>query len=177
MLPVEKAYGSWAASGEIDILEYRGNSLNTVSGSIHYWSEWPHDRYVSRDYTLGGNADLSTGFHDYALDWIANPVTGRPLEMRWSVDGTVFLVQDLSKRYFFPSPLGETYPPGTPWDQHFYLILNLAVGGNFFSGAGLGEMRTTVDYDTANANWENPTLLVEHVRVWTQPGFEERAVV
>lgn len=175
MLPVEEAYGKWAGSGEIDIVEYRGNMPHTAISSLHFWDRWPDDRSTSGTY--GSEGDLSAGFHNYALEWTADLQTHRPLEMRWSVDDVEFFVQDLQGQSFFPSPLGEMYPPGTPWDQHFFLILNVAVGGNFFNNHGYGEMRTAADFDATSANWTSPAMVVEHVRVWTQPGVEQQTAV
>ena len=41
MLPLSDAYGSWAASGEIDVMEARGQVPGTVLGTLHHGSRWP----------------------------------------------------------------------------------------------------------------------------------------
>lgn len=41
MLPLADRYGTWAASGEIDIMEARGQHPDTVLGTLHYGSRWP----------------------------------------------------------------------------------------------------------------------------------------
>ncbi len=47
MLPTDQEYGTWAASGEIDIMEARGqlNALSKVEGTLHYGAMWPNNVY------------------------------------------------------------------------------------------------------------------------------------
>jgi len=41
MLPLRDRYGTWAASGEIDVMEARGQVPTTVLGTLHYGARWP----------------------------------------------------------------------------------------------------------------------------------------
>ena len=117
-------FGKWAASGEIDIMEARGQAsqASIVEGTLHYGAEWPNN-------VLRGSGrksfpfDFSAGFHDFALEWTSSPSTGRPQRMRWLVDGAVFYEQALnvSWRLSAASPYTQD---GQPWDQRFHLILN-----------------------------------------------------
>lgn len=172
MLPAHPKYGAWAASGEIDILEGRGQAPGVMSGSLHYWTEWPHDRYMTKNYSTSGPADFSTGFHDFAVEWTADPLTRRPLAIKWFVDKTLFYSVDLQDNVWFPDPWEQQYPQGAPWDQRFYLIINIAIGGQYFADHGYEEMRAVDDYNAAATTWESSVMIVEHVRVWTQRGFE-----
>lgn len=113
MLPTDWVYGGWAASGEIDIMEYRGNEPNRIHGTLHYGGEWPNNTY-SGDFTDG--PDYSADFHVFAVEW-------DEMEIRWFVDGIFYQ----SQTSWF-STAGD-YP--APFDQRFHLILNVAVGGNF----------------------------------------------
>lgn len=45
MLPATTSYGGWAASGEIDIMEARGQSPGKVVNTIHYGGSWPNNEY------------------------------------------------------------------------------------------------------------------------------------
>lgn len=113
MLPSEEAYGGWAASGEIDILEYLGNDTDRAFGTLHYGGSFPDNVYTSNSYVLP-SGDFYDSFHIFALEW-------DECEMRWYIDGAHYQTQ----RNWWSS--GGSYP--APFDQPFYLLLNLAVGG------------------------------------------------
>ena len=140
MLPTDEAYGTWAASGEIDILEYLGHQSNRVFGTLHYGGTYPANQSSSISYTLpAGN--FNSGFHDFAFEW-------EPCAMRWYVDGVLYATQTNW------NSAGGPYP--APFDQRFHLLLNLAVGGNL-PGAPDG---STVFPQT---------LVVDYVRVYQLP--------
>jgi len=123
MLPQDNAYGGWAASGEIDIMEAKGRLPDTVGGTIHYGGAWPKNVYSTASYTFPKGQSIGSGFHTYTLEW-------EPDEMRWYVDGNLYSTQNK-----WNSQTGATenaFP--APFDKNFYLILNLAVGGNFDGG-------------------------------------------
>lgn len=113
MLPSDFAYGGWAASGEIDIMEHRGDQPTTLHTTIHYGGEWPRNTYHGATTNV---PDLSAGFHTYALEWYEN-------EMIWFFDG-----QEVWRTSAWWS---ENAPYPAPFDQRFHLLLNVAVGGSF----------------------------------------------
>jgi beta-glucanase (GH16 family) len=104
----------WPACGEIDIMEIQGESPNTVLGTVH-------GPGYSGGEGVGGSsiqiAPLSDDFHVYSID-------NDPEHIVWSLDGKPY--HTLSK--------GDL-PPNSPWvfNESFFLILNIAVGGNFVS--------------------------------------------
>ena len=108
-------YGNWAASGEIDVMENRGSDPTTVQGTIFYGGEWPNQAESTQSDTLP-NGGQSTDFHTYLLEWTTN-------SMRWYVDGQLYETQTS----WWSS--GAAYP--APFDQPFYIIMNLAVGGDY----------------------------------------------
>ena len=119
MLPQDDVYGTWAASGEIDIVEavnLGGTGGNSVFGTIHYGGEWPANQSSSNDYLVP--TDATTEFHTYALEWDSSVP-----ELRWYVDDTLYSTQNSW------STTGAPYP--APFDETFYVLFNVAIGGNF----------------------------------------------
>lgn len=103
----------WPDCGEIDIMEYRGQAPNVVSGALHgpgYSGGSP----LSGTYVKPG-AGFNEGFHVFAIEWTRSSVT-------WLVDGQAVM----TKR------TGDL-PGGTTWvfDHPFFILLNVAVGGTF----------------------------------------------
>lgn len=115
MMPTDEKYGPWASSGEIDIMEFRGQNQQEVLGTLHYGGPWPRNRSSGRSYSLK-EGRFSQDFHTFAVDWQAG-------KMVWSVDGKPYQTQTKwdSEGADFPAP----------FDQKFHLLLNLAVGGHF----------------------------------------------
>lgn len=118
MMPEDDVYGTWARSGEIDIMEAKGRLPQHASGAIHYGGNWPNNRYQSGGLDLAENKGIDT-FHVYAVEWTSTSI-------KWFIDNT--LVWEATDWYSD----GNEFP--APFDQDFYLILNLAIGGNFDSG-------------------------------------------
>ncbi len=70
MLPQDDAYGTRAASGEIDVVEavsLGGGSDNAVFGTIHYGGEFPANQSSGNQYLVP--TDATTEFHTYVLEW------------------------------------------------------------------------------------------------------------
>lgn len=131
MLPDTEAYGGWAASGEIDILEARGAEPNKVLGTIHYGSRWPHNQHAGGEYVFPKGQSISED-HIYAVEW-------DPGEIRWFVDGREYTRQNF---WWSSSKVdgGQGANPASekdlnawpaPFDQPFHLVVNVAVGGQF----------------------------------------------
>ncbi|CAO1367307.1 unnamed protein product [Diamesa serratosioi] len=150
LLPKKSVYGGWPRSGEIDMVESRGNrylfsgstnvGVEQVGSTLHFGPSpsqngWPTSHYEKQS---GTNSGFDRGFHLYQLEWtktsltfkIDNVVTGRIDAVK---DGGFF------KRGGFPIHEANPWAKGTimaPFDQEFYLIINNAVGGtNYFNDA------------------------------------------
>ncbi|MFT5153859.1 MAG: beta-glucanase (GH16 family) [Planctomycetota bacterium] len=133
MLPTDSVYGTWAASGEIDIMELVGHEPHRTHGTIHYGAPAPGNVYSGEDYTLPSGT-FNDDFHVFAIEW-------DEFEMRWYVDGIQF-----STRTSWWSSAGP-YP--APFDERFHLLLNLAVGGDWPgppNGATVFPQEFVVDY-------------------------------
>ncbi|MEM8910423.1 MAG: glycoside hydrolase family 16 protein [Planctomycetota bacterium] len=115
MLPTDETYGTWASSGEIDIMELRGQTPSVVLGTLHYGGAWPNNQHSGSEYKLA-SGDFADEFHTFAVDW-------REGRMDWWVDDE--LVQTQTEW----TSAGGDYP--APFNQRFHLLLNVAVGGGF----------------------------------------------
>lgn len=117
MLPLEETYGTWAASGEIDVMEARGQNPTVVLGTLHYGAQWPNNVHSGMDYTLPDNGRISE-WHTYAIEWT-------PRRIAWFVDDSLYQVQTA---WYTGTKKDSTT---APFDRPFYLVMNLAVGGRF----------------------------------------------
>lgn len=120
----------WPKCGEIDILEMgskkgiaEGTQDRYFGGACHWGEKFNHGRYPNFGKASNSPYSLQDGFHLYTLVWNANDVK---------------MYLDLDKYpnnppyYVFPisgKPLPNT--PANYFHKPFFLILNLAVGGNF----------------------------------------------
>lgn len=126
---------AWPDCGEIDAMEVLGSEPNVVHGTLH--AAWP---WAPKD-GMGGIAEsptpLSAGFHVYGVEWA-------PERISFLLDGAVY-------KTITPADL----PSGAAWpfDHPFFLLLNLAVGGDWPG--------------SPNASTQFPAhMLVDWVRVW-----------
>lgn len=155
LMPKDSEYGVWASSGEIDIMEAKGRLPEQVGGAIHFGKNWPSNKLFSKDYHFTEGEDI-TDYHVYGLEW-------EPGELRWYVDGELYQTVNNWDSWGAGQPAKYAYP--APFDKPFYLILNLAVGGNFDGG---------VLPDTSALPAE---MLVDYVRVYELDGKPYRTPV
>ena len=106
----------WPACGEIDIMEYRGQEPRIAHGALH-GPGYSGGNALTGSFQLPRGA-FDTEFHVFAVEWDAGTIT-------WLVDGIAYKVAT-------PANL----PAGTRWvfDHPFFIILNVAVGGNYVGG-------------------------------------------
>ena len=117
----------WPDTGEIDIMEHNGNEPGVVHGSLHFPGNF------------GGNAvsqitnvdNVSSEFHDYTVEWDEDQIL-------FAVDGQIY--------HEF------TNGASLPFNQPFFIILNVAMGGTFVG-----------DIDPA---FDQSTMEIDHVRVY-----------
>jgi beta-glucanase (GH16 family) len=104
----------WPTCGEIDIMENIGREPSTVHGTIHGPGYSGADG-ITASYALPSVRKFSDGYHKFAVEW-------EPEVIRFYVDGRLYKTGT-------PADL----PAGKPWvfNHPFFLILNVAVGGNF----------------------------------------------
>jgi beta-glucanase (GH16 family) len=125
----------WPASGELDIMENRGSAPRITSSAIHGPGYSGNTPFVhTRPLAPGMYTDA---FHTFAVEWDS-------LTVRFFVDDSVHYVVSRAEVEHFGR---------WAFDQHFFVILNLAVGGNF-------------DGDPASDAIFPATMLVDYVRVY-----------
>lgn len=148
MMPTnENLYGQWPRCGEIDIMEVLGNDTDTSYGTIHYGN--PHSESQG-SYTLE-EGTFSDEYHVFDVEW-------EPGKISWYVDGKLIHTED--NWYSATEGQGEiTYP--APFDQPFYIILNLAVGGNW---PGNPDETTNI---------KNAAYYIDYVKVYQKDSYDE----
>lgn len=157
MLPQEEKYGGWPASGEIDVLEARGQEPGKVLGTIHFGGRWPANAHATEEYVLPAGGTIAD-FHVYAVEW-------EPGEIRWLVDDHVYAKRNSwwstgksdANGGVKPAGEGDLNPWPAPFDRPFYLVMNVAVGGKF-----LGNPDKTTPFPAE--------MVVDYVRVYDKVG-------
>ena len=131
--------GNWPNDGEIDIMENVGRDPNVLFGTLH-------GPGYSGGNAVGGTRNLGqpvgNAFHVFSVDWSPNLIV-------WKVDGS---------EYFRATPASLR---GNRWvfDHEYFLILNVAIGGNFGQGnpASLpAENKMLVDYVRVSGSDSGP---------------------
>lgn len=119
MMPQNNAYGRWPRSGEIDIMEHVGNEKDLLYLCIHT-EKYNHLRDEQYYYTVQKD-NIVDQFHTYGFEWNENSFT-------YYIDG-------IKEHTYFKGEEGKDGShKGWPFDQPYYLIMNLAIGG-FLGGA------------------------------------------
>ena len=191
MLPRYQYYGKWPSSGEIDIMESRGNDpsyppggYDTFTSALHWGIDTNYNFYQQTNEVRKG-VDLTADFHVYGLVWNETYIG-----TYFDNESNVVLSVPINESFW--SKTGLTSPPwdnlwagrgnNAPFDQEFYLILNVACGGvNGYFPDGHGKPWTNSAGNTVNTfydaksdwypTWDNETedsaLQIDSVRVWT----------
>jgi beta-glucanase (GH16 family) len=111
MLGAKIAEETWPHCGEIDIFEGKGADPRAVFGTLHgpgYFGENPHGKIIQAE------KDLCDDFNVFAIEWSENKV-------EWF----------MNDEKFFSATNEDVAPSKWVYNQEFYLILNLAMGGHF----------------------------------------------
>jgi beta-glucanase (GH16 family) len=167
MLPTDYKFGTWAASGEIDIMEYRGQETNITQGTLHYGGMSPNNaRHGSGSVTMG--TDLSRSYNLYAVEWEKD-------EIRWYFNNRMYYKTSLVRSFYSGRGTNPYTTNRQPFDQRFNIVINLAVGGNFFNAEKYGAFAP----EDAR-QWESNTFDIDYIRVYepsTTPPVNTSATV
>ncbi|KAI9819366.1 MAG: hypothetical protein M1826_001163 [Phylliscum demangeonii] len=198
MMPVTDTYGAWPRSGEIDLAESRGNNFSyglggndIVSSALHWGPNTANDAWFrTNTRRTAMHTTFAKSFHTFGLEWsekyIYTYIDSRLMQVLYTSFN-----KGLFQRGNFPfadgngtrlvDPWSQTGQLQTPFDQPFYLILNVAVGGtNGWFADGVGgkawvdsSPNAMRDFWNARAQWK-PTwdqhgeMVVESVKMWQQ---------
>jgi beta-glucanase (GH16 family) len=132
----------WPDGGEIDILEQVGSQPNVAHATLHT-ALFNHTRHNGR----GAETPVPTAcsaFHRYQLAWTVDSIT-------MGVDDHAYM------RVANDQPGGRG---AWPFDSPFYLILNLAMGGDWAAAKGIDDAALPQRF------------VVDYVRVWEMPDYQ-----
>ncbi|MDX2432029.1 MAG: carbohydrate binding domain-containing protein [Bacteroides sp.] len=136
MLPLDDLYGWWPYSGEIDIMEHPTNEISKIYGTVHTETYNLFAGPLPPGSSTIDVPDAEGAFHLYAIEWTPEKID--------------FFVDD-QKYFSFENDNGSSAT--WPFNQPFYIILNLAVGGGWVG--------------TPNESTVFPAIMeVEYVRVY-----------
>ena len=124
----------WPNGGEIDIMEYLGEDKDAAFGTAHFGSDLSSHKFIS-GYKDAPNKNYDEEFYVYSIIWEEDSIT--------------WLINDVPYHTITPN---NTNPQPYPFNDEFYFIMNLSVGGNL---------------PTAPIEAEYPAfLIIDYIRVY-----------
>lgn len=126
---------TWPQCGEIDIMENRGSEPTKISSAVH-GPGYSGGNAISKSYSLLNNR-FDTSFHIYGIEWGPEYIN--------------FYVDDVLYNQITPEDVSGEWV----YDHPFYIIINLAVGGDF---GGAPNNETVFPQ----------SMLIDYVRVYKQ---------
>ncbi|XP_075970504.1 beta-1,3-glucan-binding protein-like [Anticarsia gemmatalis] len=199
LLPAKDTYGTWPASGEIDVMETRGNRNLMINGNnigtqeaastLHYGPKPGVNGFQKTHWAKKNPNGYNSDFHRYQLEWTTDYI-------KFSIDDAEIGRVTPGQGGFwqhggFSAQEKNPWPPGSkmaPFDQQFYIILNLAVGGTtgYFPDIATNPTpkpwkntspSAMADFWKGRSGWEptwnlkqnngeDASLQVDYVRVW-----------
>ncbi|XP_050408378.1 beta-1,3-glucan-binding protein [Patella vulgata] len=200
MMPTYDAYGGWPTSGEIDIMESRGNvnykddkgqaaGVDSIGSTLHFGPNWQQDAWPKATANKRLNSNSGTfgdRFYRYGVEWDEHSI-------RFTVDDEVILNVTPDDGGFWKyggfdrSGMANPWQSGNkmaPFDQKFFIILNVAVGGmNYFPDSFTGPRPKPWKEADSKAFWqaknqwyptwnphvrngEDAAMQINYVKVW-----------
>jgi len=115
MMSQDGKFGHWPKSGEIDIMEHTGKNEDHVFLCLHTesYNHTRSDQYYYQTKIPG----LVNQFHTYAIEW--------------DKENIIYFIDGKEMVHYNKFDKEDTSHKGWPFDQNFFLIMNLAIGGKF----------------------------------------------
>jgi beta-glucanase (GH16 family) len=201
MLPKDNVYGDWPRSGEIDIMESRGNNYtysqggnNIASSTLHFGPNAANDGWWRNNVKRKAlHTTYAAGYNTFGVEWsekyIFTYINTRLLQVMYTHFDEPFFEYGRfpladSNGTRLDNPWAATGSNTSPFDQDFYLILNVAVGGTngwFEDGKSNkpwldGSKTAKKDFWQAKDQWyptweKNGQMEVKSVKMWQQSGY------
>jgi len=195
MMPENSTYGDWPVCGEIDILESRGNRIlntpgggplgaNLVQATLNWGPDMQHVYWPLTHWSIAGPF-FSDDFHTYGVEWTPDYIKfiydGYDIGQINPPDSGFWGLGNFNESEVGPNPWAEGSKMA-PYDQPFYLILNVAVGGIDFDPDIINGVDGTRPWSFENGHplrdfyeaqstylptWKNSAMEVDYVRVWS----------
>ena len=147
MMPTDESlYGQWPKCGEIDIMEVLGSQPDIAYATIHYGE--PHGEQQGMLKLTEGT--YASDFHEFSVEW-------EPGEIRFYIDDN--LVNTVND-WFTAEPDQDEKPYPAPFNQSFFVQINLAVGGSW-----PGNPDETTDFSKAEFE-------IDYVRVYQKAEYD-----
>ncbi|KAF1834551.1 concanavalin A-like lectin/glucanase [Decorospora gaudefroyi] len=200
MLPNEDVYGPWPRSGEIDIMESRGNApgypqggSNIVSSTLHFGPDENHNGWWRNNVKRKAlHTTYSADYNTFGVEWsekyIFTYINTRLLQVMYThFDKPFFKYGEFpladANGTRLENPWKHTKSNTSPFDQDFHLVVNLAVGatnGWFEDGKGGKPWidrspRAKLDFWEAKNDWlptwkDGGQMRIKSVKMWQQSG-------
>lgn len=112
----------WPACGEIDFMEHIGNQANKIFSTLHY----PGHSGANGSGGTTNNPTATTEFHVYSTEWTSTTI-----------------------KFYLDNQLYYTFnnDPSLPFNQNFFIIVNVAMGGNFGGAVDPSVTKATMEVD------------------------------
>lgn len=114
MLGANFPTAGWPACGEIDIMELIGSAPNYVHGTVHYGNDYSQHQHTGQGTGIPFGQTFADEFHVFSIDWNESGIT-------WLLDD----------QPFYSINQNVTGSQNYPFDNPFFFILNIAVGGQW----------------------------------------------
>ncbi|XP_045463336.1 beta-1,3-glucan-binding protein-like [Harmonia axyridis] len=198
LLPRNNQYGGWPSSGEIDIMESRGNKdlidstgknigSKLASSTLHWGPSTLMNKYTKTHYEQSSYEGFDQEWHIYQMVWTPDNITfkidNQTIGTASPPEGGFWEMGDFSNTNMVNPWRGGSKM--APFDQEFYIVLNLAVGGTSFFPDGANNSggqkpwsnkspRASGDFWEGRNQWlptwkmgtDDQTLKIDYVKVW-----------
>ncbi|KAL1599975.1 hypothetical protein SLS59_006048 [Nothophoma quercina] len=201
MLPKDNVYGDWPRSGEIDIMESRGNNYtyaqggnNIASSTLHFGPNTANDGWWRNNVKRKAlHTTYAAGYNVFGVEWsekyIFTYINTRLLQVMYTHFDEPFFEYGRfpladSNGTRLDNPWAATGSNTSPFDQDFYLIINVAVGGTngwFEDGKSAkpwldGSQTAKKDFWQAKDQWyptweKDGQMEIKSVKMWQQSGY------
>jgi beta-glucanase (GH16 family) len=143
MMPTDSMFGGWPRSGEIDLMESRGSNSQQVLSTLHYFQNG--HKFQGGYHNESRATNFNEVFHNIDLVWNKEKIS-------FYIDKKHLVFEDSLN-----SALGDMYP----FNEDFYLILNVAIGGSFVQEPIPGEICSPSACD------DSQKMIIDYVRYYS----------